>query len=282
MNWQEEQAQFWAWISRPQDLGDSAEAIAAVLAPHAHLSQAEALSIYNNAYHQRLVEVSSALFPVLYHTLGKDLYTRLWIAYIGEHPPRHGPIHRIGDTFASFVRTHPVFSALPAVADIVQLESLLGQLFDRPDETAFTQEDLKNVPESAWPSLRWQAKQDWALFFSPFDLEPYWREMQAFREQGGEPGATPFSLAALTPVPPPSTPNFLVFRQHLGMHFQQIRPEFSTFLLGISEGENFATLCQRLAKRFPEQDTAPLSLTLLLRAMALELLTQPAAPQALS
>lgn len=91
MNWEQEQAQFWAWISKPQDLEQNADEIAALLAPHSQISQAEALGIYNNAYHQRLVEVSSALFPVLFHTLGRDLYTRLWIGYMGAYPPRNGP-----------------------------------------------------------------------------------------------------------------------------------------------------------------------------------------------
>ena len=76
MNWKEEQARFWSWINHPQDLNTDAKAIATLLAPHSHISQAQALSIYNNAYHQRLVDVSSALFPVLFHTLGRDLYTQ--------------------------------------------------------------------------------------------------------------------------------------------------------------------------------------------------------------
>ena len=56
MNWQQEQEQFWRWINRPQDLQSHADDIAELLAPHSHLTQAEALSIYNNAYHQRLVD----------------------------------------------------------------------------------------------------------------------------------------------------------------------------------------------------------------------------------
>src|SRR5690606_28899581 len=130
--------QFWAWINRPRDLQENADEIAALMAPHSHISQAEAVSIYNNAYHQRLVEVSSALFPVLFHSLGRELYTQLWIAYMGEHPPRNGPIHRVGEQLPDFVQTHPSFAHLPAVADITRLESLLGELFDKADTAPYT------------------------------------------------------------------------------------------------------------------------------------------------
>lgn len=275
MTWAEEQERFWAWINRPADLSQDATAIAALLAPHSHISQAEALSIYNNAYHQRLVDVSSALFPVLFNTLGKELYTQLWIAYMGAHPPRNGPIHRVGESLPAFVRAHPSFAALPAVADIAQLETLLGSLFDKADEPAYTLAQLQALAPEAWPTMTWQAKQDWALFYSRFDLEDYWRHMQAFTDAAGEPGEPAF---VITPLPSSAThkqPNYLVFRQHYRMQFQHMRPELAVFLQGVQDRHSFAAICQSLAESFPEQDIASLSLRLLLRAIELELLLAP-------
>jgi len=275
VNWEEEQAQFWAWISQPQDLEQSADEIAALLSPHSQLSQAEALGIYNNAYHQRLVEVSSALFPVLFHTLGADLYTRLWIGYMGAYPPRNGAIHRVGERLHTYVSEHPKFKGLPAVADIVQLESLLTALFDRVDETPYSLAQLQALPQNDWPTMRWQAKQDWAMFYSRFDLEQYWRQMQEFIAQQGEPGNTDFAITALSPAPMPQLPNYLVFRQHQRMQFHLIRPEMAVFLAGVQAGLDFAELCVALAEAFPEQEIPSLSLRLLLRAIELELLCLP-------
>ncbi len=277
MNWEQEQAQFWAWISKPQDLEQNADAIAALLAPHSQISQAEALGIYNNAYHQRLVEVSSALFPVLFHTLGRDLYTRLWIGYMGAYPPRNGPIHRVGERLHAYVSEHPSFAGLPAVADIVKLESLLTLLFDKVDETPYSLAQLQALPQDDWPAMRWQAKQDWALFYSRFDLEQYWRLMQDYIAQGGEPGATGFAITALEPTPAPGLPNYLVLRQQQRMQFQIIRPEMAVFLEGIQAQLDFAGLCVALAEAFPEQEIPSLSLRLLLRALELELLCLPQA-----
>ena len=272
MRWEKEQERFWGWINHPQDLSMDAEAIASVLAPHTHISQAEALGIYNNAYHQRLVEVSSALFPVLFNTLGRELYTKLWLAYMGAHPPRSGPIHRVGEHLAEFIRQHPSFSKLPSLADIAQLETLLGQLFDQADEIPYTLTQLQALPQKDWPATRWRAGLDWTLMNSRFDLEHYWQQMQNYRDAAGEPGAAEFGIQALQSIPDTALPNYLVFRQKQRMQFQRIRPEFSVFLRSVQDNQPFAEICVQLAEQFPEQEIPSLSLRLLLRALELELL----------
>jgi hypothetical protein len=298
MSWRTEQEQFWGWISRPQDLSADADQIAALLAPHSHLSQTEALSIYNNAYHQRLVEVSSALFPVLFNTLGRDLYTQLWIGYMSKYPPRNGPIHRVGESLCDYLREHEQFRALPAVADIVRLETLLIELFDLEDEDTYTLKQLQELPAEDWPQMRWPAKKDWALLHSRFDLEKYWRQMHEFMESGGVPGETTFGIELVNPPVgaglardtathdeanrgrgplPRELANLLVYRKQHRMQFQAIGPELALFLTAAQEGKNFAEICNRLALAFPAQETAALSLKLLLKAIELELLAVPAA-----
>lgn len=272
MNWQQEQAQFWDWINHPRDLNEDAQHIESVLAPHSRLSQAEALSIYNNAYHQRLVEVSSALFPILFNTLGRELYTQLWIGYMGKYPPRNGPIHRIGESLLTHVREHEQFRDLPAVADIVELESLLIALFDKADEVPFTLSDLQALPPDDWPATRWQAKQDWALMFSRFDLEDYWRKMQDFMASGAEPGSAEFGLQKISAPCVEGRPNQLVYRKQHRMQFQSVSPELSMFLVAVQNGACFADICSTLAVEFPDQDTPQLSLNLLLKTLELELL----------
>ncbi|MGJ8688382.1 MAG: HvfC/BufC family peptide modification chaperone [Gammaproteobacteria bacterium] len=284
MNWKEEQAQFWAWINRPQDLSEKADSIAALMAPHSHIGQAQAVSIYNNAFHQRLIDVSSALFPVLYNTLGAALYTQLWLGYMAAYPPRNGPIHLVGEHLHTYLQAHPQFGALPAAADIVQLESHLTYLFDKADEPAYTLAALQALPQEDWSGMHWHPKQDWALFQSQFDLEKYWRQMQAFIANEGEPGNTTFSIEALTPAPS-EAPNYLVLRKDQRMQFQLIRPEFATFLMAIQRREDFAHICVTLAQAYPEHDIPALSLSLLLRAIELELLCQSdneVPPEALS
>ncbi len=276
MNGQQEQEQFWRWINRPQDLGNQATEIASLLAPCSHLSQAEALSIYNNAYHQRLVDVSSALFPVLFNTLGRDIYTRLWLGYMGKYPPRNGPIHRVGEFLHEYVSDHEQFRSLPAVADIVHLEGLLISLFDVADEAPYTRSELQALPPDDWPTMRWQAKQDWVLLESRFDLEKYWRQMQGFMAGGGEPGGTEFGIELAEGVMDAKGGMiYLVYRKRHRMQFQVIAPEFALFLRAIQGGKSFAQICECLATAFPVRDIPQLSLSLLQKAIELELLCSP-------
>lgn len=275
MSWQQEQNQFWQWINQPRNLADDADEIAQMLAPHSHLSQAEALAIYNNAYHQRMVELSGQLFPVLFHTLGSELYTSLWIGYMGKFPPRMGPATRIGEHLSEYLARHERFGKLPAAADIAQLENLLVSLFDRADEGVYSLEQLRALPQDDWPTMVWRPRQDWALMHSLFDLEQYWSEMKPYIEAGGAPGEAPFSVKRLPATPTTDIPNLLVHRRNHTMHFMAIAPELGVMLSAIQAGENFAHICERLAGHFPDQDIASLSLKTLLAAIELELLTCP-------
>jgi len=270
-----EQRQFWQWVTQPRDLNESAAAITELLAPHRHLSQTQALSIYNNAYHQRLVDVSSALFPVLFNSLGSELYTQIMITYLQEFPPRNGPINRIGDSLANFLLMRPEFKSIPAAADIARLEILLGQLFDRADERSFQLGALYALPSEEWAGMTWRPKQDWALMHSRFDLEEYWKKMQEFIAQQGEPGETDFGINLLTHTPERNAPNFLVYRKLHTMQFQHISPALSAFLLLVTQRLTFAQICTELALQFPEDDTAAISLSLLLKSIEMGLLRGP-------
>jgi hypothetical protein len=270
-----EQRQFWQWVTQPRDLNEDATAISELLAPHRHLTQTQALSIYNNAYHQRLVDVSSALFPVLFNSLGKELYTQIMITYLQEFPPRSGPINRIGDSLANFLLMRPEFKNIPAAADIARLEMLLGQLFDCADETSFQLGALYALPTEEWAGMTWKPKLDWALMHSRFDLEEYWQKVQGFIAHKGEPGETDFGINLLAQTPERDTPNFLVFRKEHTMQFQHITPALSTFLLLVTQQLTFAQICTELATRFPDEDTAAISLSLLLKSIEMGLLRGP-------
>lgn len=273
MNWQEEQQAFWDWITRPQDLRDSSEAIQQMFTPHRELSQIEALAIYNNAYHQRLIQISAELYPILYHTLGDEVYTRLWLEYLAQHPPRPGPMSLLGENLHSFASAHARFGKLPAMLDIIELETLLISLFDRRDQPSYTLSQLQALPPEAWPETCWVAREDWALMQSEFDLEAYWAAMQRYLGSGeAVPGEAPFGVDRwpASDAPPAF---YLVRRVQHRMQFQRINAAMFSFLTGIQRGESFAQICAALAGKFPDQDIAALSLQLLLKTVDLELLT---------
>ena len=273
MRWEDEQQAFWDWITKPQDLRDSSEDISRMFSPHRGLSQVEALGIYNNAYHQRLINISAELYPILYHTLGDEVYTRLWLEYLAQHPPRPGPMSLLGENLHDFASRHSQFGGLPAMLDIIELETLLIALFDRADQTVFTLADLQQLPADQWPTARWQVRDDWALLHSEFDLEKYWAAMQKFLASDQvQPGDVPFGVERASREALAEGNFYLVRRVQHRMQFQRINAHMHCLLEMLRDGKDFASICAGLAERFPEQDIPTLSLNLLLKAIELELL----------
>lgn len=277
MTWQQEQQAFWDLITKPRDLRDSSDTIKMLMAPHRELSAVEALGIYNNAYHQRLIQISSELYPVVYHTLGQDVYTRLWLDYIAEHPPRPGPMGTLGEQLLPFTRQHAQFGKLPALLDIIALESLLIGLFDKPDEQPYSREMLVALPAQDWPHARWQAKQDWALLHSRFDLEKYWADIQQhLTKKDAVPGDSGLTVPVYDNAAGKDGGDrrcLLIRRVNHRMQFQQVNPAMALFLAGVQAGHHFAQLCETLAGAFPDQDIPALSLQLLLKTIELELIS---------
>lgn len=274
-SWQQEQQAFWDWITRPQDLRSDEEPISALFAPHRALSQVEALGIYNNAYHQRLIQISAELYPVTHNTLGEDVYTRLWLDYLAEHPPRPGPMGLIGEALPAFTRSHPQFGQLPALCDIIALETLLIELFDRADEPAMTRAQLQALAPEQWPAHYFVARGDWAVISSQFDLEDYWSKMQAYlKTESAVPGGADFSVQRHAGS---QTVHYLIRRVNYRMQFQRIDDTLTVFLSAVQARLNFAEICEQLAQRFPDQQIPVLSLQLLLRSIDLGLIGEPSA-----
>ncbi|HDZ10087.1 putative DNA-binding domain-containing protein [Pseudohongiella sp.] len=273
MRWEDEQQAFWNWITKPQDLRDSRDDIMHMFAPHRELNQVEALGIYNNAYHQRLINISAELYPILYHTLGDAVYTRLWLEYLEGHPPRPGPMSLLGDDLHTFASQHPQFGQLPAMLDIIELETLLITLFDRADQDVYTLADLQQLTMEQWPTAHWQVRDDWALMRSEFDLEAYWAAMQQYLANAeAQPGEVPFGVERASQQALAQGNFYLVRRVRHRMQFQRINAHMHCFLSALREGCNFADTCSELARQFADQDIPTLSLNLLLKSIELELL----------
>ena len=271
-SWAAEQQAFWEWITQPQDLRQQQPAIEALISPPQGIASVDALAIYNNAYHQRLLQIAAELYPVTLHALGSEIHSQLWLEYLSVYPPRPGPMSLLSEHLPAFVQQHPSFGKLPALISLIELETLLIQLFDRADDAKLTTADLKQIDPINWGEMYLTPCGDWALLHSPFDLEAYWTRIQEHRANlaadTNEVAAAPFA------VPRHMQPDgvyYLVRRVQLRMQFQQINAAMQCFLAAARAGENFAQICETLAERYPDQDIAALSLQLLLKATELGL-----------
>jgi len=249
---------------------DDTGKIEELLQPHSQLSQSEVLAIYNNAYHHRLINISRNLYPVLFNTLGKELYTKIWLDYLSEHPPKPGSINYIGRQLGQYLQARPAYRRLPALFDIAELEWKLIELFDEVDQLPFTEERLKALPQQDWATTVWTAKQDWALLVSEFDLKQYWKQIGQYYIDGIEAGS---GNIAVTRHSQPIT--YLISRQHFKMQFREITQPMSVFLSAVISKHTFSEICDLLATLYPNEDIPQLSLNLLLESIRKELLTLP-------
>lgn len=260
---------FWQWITQKESLESDQPAINDLFLPHAHLSQTEALSIYNNAYHSRLVEVSKQLYPITYRSLGDEVYRSLWVDYLSEYPPKSGSINQIGEKLPIFLFNHDAFKKLPALVDIVKLEWLFIDLFGKVDESSFPLDALQLLPAEQWPTTVWQAKQDWRLTSSAYDLKQYWQQIHEYYRGDVEAGSGDVAVQPLKHIQ-----RYLVRRDQYNVQFERIGEHLWFFLGKIREEKTFSEICDSLVKRFPEEDVAKLSLDLLLKSIGLNLLLQ--------
>jgi len=265
----DEQRLFWQWVTQKESLVEDQSAINDLFLPHVQLSQTEALSIYNNAYHSRLVEVSKQLYPITYKSLGDEVYRSLWIDYLSEFPPKPGSINRIGEKLPVFLFEHHEFRKLPALVDIVKLEWLFIDLFDKVDEPSYPLDALQLLPAEQWPKTIWQAKQDWRLMSSVYDLKKYWQQIHEYHSDDAEAGSSNVFVQPLKHIQ-----RYLVRRDQYNVQFESIGEHLWVFLGKIREGKTFSGICDSLVERFPEEDVAKLSLDLLLKSIGLNLLLQ--------
>lgn len=271
MNWQEEQAAFWRWIVEPPQANTAIDA-EQLMAPHQQLSSQEALGIYQNAYWGRLLQTASELYPVTYYTLGETAHQQLWVGYLQAYPPKPGPMSQLGKDLLTYCQQHDPYRNLPALLELVALETRLVELFESADLPRYTRQDLQNNPPEQWAALSWTVTGDWTVMPVRFDLETYWLKIQAYRQ---EEGATPGSADFVVPRFEDNQPHqLLIRRQNYKMHFQQISQTFADFISGIKAGNDFATLCESLSRHYPAADVPVKSLNYLLQAIDLELLHQ--------
>jgi hypothetical protein len=141
-----------------------AAAIDQVLTRSSHLSAAERLAVYTNAYTARLVDCLEQMFPVLGHTLGEEIFREFARDYLQIHPSRNYTLSTLGERFPAFLADTcpPRESGAPPdwadfMVDLATLEWIIYEVFDGPgteDAPGPVGGALQNLPPERWSELR--------------------------------------------------------------------------------------------------------------------------------
>ena len=131
------------------------------------LTAVDRLAIYSRAYHARLLECLRAVFPVLLHALGADLFNRFAFDYLERYPSESYTLARLGERFPRYLaETRPGIDAPEEsreswpdfVIDLASLERQFSEVFDGPGvegQPLVTETKLREMLESAqWTEAR--------------------------------------------------------------------------------------------------------------------------------
>lgn len=193
------------------------------------------LGIYANAYSKRLTEALESDHEILGRYLGDTLWEQMCADYIAAHPSQCRSLRWYGARLPEFLASAGPFAQYPLLAEIAAFERALLDSFDAADAERLPWSVLTTLSADAWPSLR--------LGFHPSvrRLTCAWNSVAIWQALKAEPQTPP--AAAL------SGGSTLLWRDAQRItQFRSLDPiEDTALAVMLDSGDDFATLCDRLA-----------------------------------
>ncbi len=197
------------------------------------------LSIYANAYHSRLREALEADHAQLAAYLGDALWAEFCAGYIEAHPSRVRSLRHFGVQVPAWLGTHAPFTEHPEIAELALFERELLDVFDAADDRRIDWAAMQALDVAAWPSVRLGFHPSVCLLPTQTNAVEIWR---ALKETQPPPAAGPSA-----------TPARLLWRD--AERVSRFRPvdaaEHIALRAVFSQQEDFATLCEQLARVMP-------------------------------
>lgn len=115
--------------------------------------KATLLSVYQNAYIIRLVDILKTDFEKLHAYMGDDLFETVAKRYLAANPSHFRSARWIGGSLPDFLRQDADTAHLPVLGDLAALECALNDAFDSADAPVLGFDDLAAVPPQDWGDL---------------------------------------------------------------------------------------------------------------------------------
>lgn len=192
------------------------------------------LAIYCNAYRLRLIDALAVDYPMLSSWLGEQSFSRLSWDYFRAFPSHYRSIRWVGRDLPRFLQAAPDYQARPQLAEMAQFEWTLGLAFDAGDGEPLATEDLTRIDPQSWPGLRLSLHPSVHRLRLWFPVPKVWKALQ----EGGP-------LPQCRPREEPT--DWLIWRYDLRIFFRSLTAAEAEALTGVQQGENFATICERLS-----------------------------------
>jgi hypothetical protein len=126
-----EQLQRW-FLQAVVDSAHTTDSVEELILPSRQQSANERLTVYQNAYRARLLEVFRELFPCTRFSVGDDLFDRLASGYLQAHPPRSYTLARLAVHWVEYLDATRPSDWGAFVVELARLEQAIDRVFDAP------------------------------------------------------------------------------------------------------------------------------------------------------
>lgn len=200
----------------------------------AHEVKAKLLSVYQDAYVLRLVEVIGSDYTALKAYLGGEAFDKLARAYIAKHPSQSRNARWVADRLATFVAETEPYKSDRVVGDLANIERALANAFDSQDASALGVPDLAAVAPEDWAALTFVPHPSCRRLETQSNAFEIWRA-------AGKDDVLPERLQFEDPR------TLIVWRQDGTSMIRVFGPEEAMMWEEASKGVRFGVLCEMLA-----------------------------------
>ena len=124
----------------------------------ARVAAADRVTVYANAYFERIHACLASDYPALRWSLGEEWFRDLVTAYLIAHPSRHPSLRFAGASLPLYLdadaRAEPFRHGRPWLSDLARYEWAFVDAFDAPDAEPISVDALRDVAPEAWGFLR--------------------------------------------------------------------------------------------------------------------------------
>ncbi len=210
------------------------------------LSASGRVSVYANAYFERIHECLENDYPTVRWALGEEWFRDLATAYLIAHPSRHPSLRFAGavlpDYLAADSRADPFRRDRPWLPDLARYEWALVDAFDAADADPLSADALRAVDPETWGSLRFTFQPALQLLSFEFPVS----SLQAACTGGKTWDTAEISNDAC---------QVLVWRRDERVLHRAVvdRLEFVALECGLA-GRTFAEICERIAAKIGDEE----------------------------
>lgn len=192
------------------------------------------LSVYQNAYVLRLIEILGNDYEILHTYLGDEQFDDIARAYIAANPSPHRNARWFGDHMPEFASRTVPWSDNREIPELATIERALNDAFDDTELPTVTLQDLAAVPPEQWGGL----------VFTP---QPFTHRVDVTTN------AYDLWLALRNDETPPAAEaleqpaSLLIFRADLTSKIRPLSPDEAMMWDEMTKGIDFGVLCEMMA-----------------------------------